>query len=146
MPLRSWLLRFQYIICKYTYRPFVLIAKKVLSLKVQLNSLFIWDKLCIFKSQGLGHCYYDVPHFADFEVNNMLITLGGVTNNCNRKEARDRISMTLRNSGIPITITTISYVTGFAVGTTSGYIAIKLTSIYTGRHVHDLATNLDAQK
>ena len=62
----------------------------------------------------------------------MLITLNGVKGYNEDTKARDRISAALRTSGIPITITTITYVTAFAVGTRSGYLVMKLFSIYTG--------------
>ena len=49
-------------------------------------------------------------------------------------DARDRVSLTLRSTAVPITITTISYCVTFAVGAASEFKAMKIFSLYTGTY------------
>ena len=69
----------------------------------------------------------------DYELNNVLVTLNNVIDRGSTDNARARVSKALRDSGVPISVTTISYIAVFTVGTQSEYLGVQLVSIYTGK-------------
>ena len=75
--------------------------------------------------------------YSDYELNNVLVTLNSATDRGTTDSARDRVVKALRESGVPISITTISYVAAFTVGTQSEYLGMQLVSIYTGKTVRE---------
>ena len=62
----------------------------------------------------------------------MLLTFNSVAEYSDKLDARDRVSMALRSTGVPITITTITYAVTYSVGTASGYKAVQIFSLFTG--------------
>ena len=78
----------------------------------------------------------------DYELINVLVTLNNVTDRGTTDEARGRVSKALEKSGVPISITTISYVAAFVAGTQSDYLGVQLVSIFSGENT--CKTSLDA--
>lgn len=79
-------------------------------------------------------------------VDDMFLLLSGLAETYDCKgplEPEDRIKMTMRTSGVGITITSLTDLLAFLIGATSSFMSVRNFCVYTGLYLRLFFTEID---